>query len=61
MNPNRVLRMSFTVAEWQLICAACARVKPTSLIDQDGSKIKRLREIAKQLAVETGKANDAVG
>lgn len=49
------MTLGFSIWQWQLIAVACARVKPTSLIDSDGSKIAELRSIAKQIAQETGK------
>jgi hypothetical protein len=57
MKGDKLLSMTFSVEEWQLICVACARVRQTSLIDPDGSKIKELRAIAKTIAIETGKLN----
>ena len=47
--------MRFTVEEWRLIAAACASVKRTSIIDPDGKKQEKLKQIAHKIAEETGK------
>lgn len=51
----KLIEMQFWADDWRLIAAACARVSKGSLIDPDGSKQKRLKELAHLIATETGK------
>lgn len=52
-NSDFAIAKTFTVADWRLICVACAQFKPGTTKAAEGKE--RLTEIAHELATMTGK------